>query len=221
MKTAIKLSIEKPCKENYNHFAPTSKGGFCNSCKKEVIDFTKMQAEEITNYFKTHTKQNTCGRFNNSQLKTYILKPTRNKWWLPVSNFGLACLAFFTISTTQAQEPKTNSNTIIPSKNSQKPFVVKGTILDETGLPLPSATILLEGTSIGTTTDFDGNFEFPKKLKQGDVLQISYVGYQPKKIKLTENNSLNEISLQVAMSDFDVVIMGTAVTKKVYTSKGN
>ena len=36
--------------------------------------------------------------------------------------------------------------------------IVKGTVVDETGMPLLGATIIVEGTSYGATTDFDGNY---------------------------------------------------------------
>ena len=36
--------------------------------------------------------------------------------------------------------------------------IVKGTVVDETGMPLLGATIVVEGTTNGVTTDFDGNF---------------------------------------------------------------
>ena len=52
---------------------------------------------------------------------------------------------------------------------------VNGTVLDESGLPLPGATILVKGTTNGTSTDFDGNFSL--NVQGGKELEISYVGY--------------------------------------------
>ena len=59
------------------------------------------------------------------------------------------------------------------------PFVwaqncVTGTVNDETGLPLPGTTVVVEGTSRGVATDFDGNFSI--EAEQGEVLVITYVG---------------------------------------------
>ena len=53
--------------------------------------------------------------------------------------------------------------------------VITGTVVDETGEPLIGATVLVEGTTIGTATDLDGNFAI--KCKPGAKLRFSYVGY--------------------------------------------
>ena len=55
---------------------------------------------------------------------------------------------------------------------------VSGTVSDENGLPLIGATVVISGTSSGTTTDFDGNYKI--NANTGDVLIFSYVGYKNK-----------------------------------------
>ena len=52
---------------------------------------------------------------------------------------------------------------------------ISGVVTDDNGLPLPAATVLVKGTSNGTSTDFDGNYSITANT--GDVLQFSYVGY--------------------------------------------
>ncbi|WP_104733908.1 vWA domain-containing protein [Hanstruepera ponticola] len=52
---------------------------------------------------------------------------------------------------------------------------ISGTIADENGLPLPGVNIMVKRTSIGTQTDFDGNYEIKANL--GDILTYSYLGY--------------------------------------------
>ena len=73
----------------------------------------------------------------------------------------------------------------------QEQKTITGTITDETGLPLPGATVLEVGTSNGTTTDFDGNFT----IEVGDdaFVSISYVGYQT--LTLASNADFSKISL--------------------------
>ena len=219
MNNAIKLDIKSPCSENFNTFKPTANGGFCNSCQHEVVDFTKMSSEEIITYFNTKNTTNTCGRFKNTQLSTINAVPKRSRLsWM--TGFGLACLSLFSFGTTQAQEKNTDNTTnSIKSTTVERNITVKGTIVDQDGLPLPSATILLVGTNKGTTTDFDGHFEFPEKLKKGDMLSISYVGYESKKVKIDSDSTDTNIQLNVDMSLDSCVIMGKVATKKVYKSK--
>jgi hypothetical protein len=217
MNNAIKLDIKSPCSEDFNKFKPTTKGGFCATCTKEVIDFSKMNSEEIINYFNTKNTDNTCGRFKSEQLITHQIPVKRSKLsWL--TGIGLACLSFFSFGTANAQVKTTENNTI-ESASSKENLTIKGTITDQHGLPLPSANVLLEGTSIGTATDFDGNFEFPQKLKKGDVLQISYVGYEPKKVVIDGKSKDQTIQLNINMNVGSVIMMGKVSSKKLYKSK--
>lgn len=54
---------------------------------------------------------------------------------------------------------------------------ITGTVLDETGEGVIGASVLQEGTTNGTITDFDGNFTL--NCPEGAILNFSYVGYQP------------------------------------------
>jgi hypothetical protein len=52
--------------------------------------------------------------------------------------------------------------------------VITGNVSDDNSLALPGATVLVEGTSNGVTTDFDGNYSISASV--GDVLVFSFVG---------------------------------------------
>lgn len=65
---------------------------------------------------------------------------------------------------------------------------VRGSVLDENGDPLVGVTILLQGTTTGTVTDFDGNFALTAPQK--GVLKISYVGYQDQLVKIDGKKNL-------------------------------
>lgn len=62
---------------------------------------------------------------------------------------------------------------------------VKGKVQDETGLPLPGATVMVTGTSISAVTDIDGNFEIA--AANGATLDIMYVGYKTQVVAVTGN----------------------------------
>ncbi|MGB2686375.1 MAG: carboxypeptidase-like regulatory domain-containing protein, partial [Olleya sp.] len=177
MKNQINLNITTPCNQNYNQFTPTLKGGFCNACTKEVIDFTEMTTEDIGLYFNTKQTTNVCGRFKNAQLTTLSVKAKKSKLSF-ISAIGLACLALFSLTTAKAQDNLSRVKTSKIKINQNKANItVKGTVYDNDGLPLPTANVVLQGTTVGVTTDFDGQFIFPEKLKEGDILVFSYVGY--------------------------------------------
>ena len=64
---------------------------------------------------------------------------------------------------------------------------ITGTITDEMGLPLPGATVVIENTTRGVSSDFDGNFSID--AESGEVLVISFVGYADHRVTVgTEDN---------------------------------
>lgn len=66
--------------------------------------------------------------------------------------------------------------------------IVKGTVVDEAGTPLLGATIIVEGTANGATTDFDGNYLLNVK-KEDAVLVFSYLGFETQKISLGDQKN--------------------------------
>jgi len=70
---------------------------------------------------------------------------------------------------------------------------VNGTVTDESGQRQPGATIIVENSNRGVTTDFDGNFTI--NAQAGEVLIVSYVGYQDNRVTVGNETSYI-ISLQ-------------------------
>ena len=219
MENQFSLQVNKPCSEKFNSFKPTEKGGFCNSCAKEVVDFTGMTSQEVINYFTKNNSTNTCGQFKQDQLTSYTGQIPKTKRYSYLSAIALAVFSFFSLNNLQAQEVKdTEGKNSIKIKNDQKTINVKGTVVDESG-PLPGVSILLQGTHIGTETDFDGNFKFPQKLKKGDILVFSFLGMESKKIVINNKKSVSKIELKVDMKMSSCILMGKVAVKKVYSSK--
>ena len=75
-----------------------------------------------------------------------------------------------------------------------------GMVVDQNNEPLPGASVVIKGTTTGTTTDFDGKFSI--NLSQGDVLVVSYVGFSTNEVTfdggdltvvLNEGEALDEV----------------------------
>ncbi len=81
---------------------------------------------------------------------------------------------------------------------------ISGTISDNSGLPLPGATVLVKGTSNGTSTDFDGKYSI--KANQGATLVVSFVGYSSKEVKVGASNSINVTLSEDAQALEEVVV---------------
>ena len=79
-----------------------------------------------------------------------------------------------------------------------------GTVIDADGVPIPGATVIIAGTSEGTTTDFDGNFSI--SAETGAVLEFSSIGFETQMVTLSGQSNLT-IALQDSVSQLDEIIV--------------
>ncbi|WP_431110241.1 carboxypeptidase-like regulatory domain-containing protein [Winogradskyella poriferorum] len=120
--------------------------------------------------------------------------------------FGFALVLMMTLFTFNTAFGQTKEVT--------QERTIKGLVSNEDG-PLPGANITLEGTRVGAVTDDEGKFTFPKKLKTGDVLVFSYLGYETQKVSITDKTSFITLELTPDM----VEMIGAVDTNKPYKSK--
>jgi hypothetical protein len=78
--------------------------------------------------------------------------------------------------------------------------------------PLPGASIVIQGTSEGTTTDFDGNFSI--ESSQGSSLVISYVGYESQIIVVSSSQINVQLVSDNALDEVVVTALGISREKK-------
>ncbi len=92
---------------------------------------------------------------------------------------------------------------------------VKGTVIDADGSePMIGVSILVKGATVGTVTDFDGNFELTVPEKA--TLQFSYLGYKTIEVRAVEN--MNVIMESDALQLQEVVSLGYSAVKKAELS---
>ena len=100
----------------------------------------------------------------------------------------------------------------------KKEIVVKGNVKDERGEPMPGATIILKGTTIGITSNETGDFTLLLPAKDSLILLVSFIGYETQEIKVQGDKKLN-IRMKIETSALeDVVVTGYAnIDKKSFT----
>lgn len=69
-----KISIPKPCHEDWNKMTTNEKGRFCGSCVKTVVDFTEKSAKEIQEFFTENKGKRICGHFKRKQLDSIVIQ---------------------------------------------------------------------------------------------------------------------------------------------------
>ncbi|WP_282124708.1 SusC/RagA family TonB-linked outer membrane protein [Algibacter mikhailovii] len=89
---------------------------------------------------------------------------------------------------------------------------ISGKVTDESSQPLPGVSILIEGTTTGVTTDFDGKYEV--NVEQGQVLLFSYIGFIGQEVTIQNQTVLNVILKENLEQLDDVVVIGYGTAKK-------
>jgi iron complex outermembrane receptor protein len=85
-------------------------------------------------------------------------------------------------------------------------YQVNGKVTDVNNQPLPGVSVMVEGTSRGTTTDFDGNYMI--KVSLNENLIFSYVGYNEKKLQMDGTKTFN-VTLVSGVSLNEIVVVGS------------
>ena len=114
-------------------------------------------------------------------------------------HYFLTCMAFLCIQGMMAQTK-----------------TVSGNVTDASdGSPLPGVNILVQGTTNGTQTDFDGNYSI--EASEGNVLVISYLGMKSQNVTVGSSNTI-DVSMEVDASQLDeVVVTALGIKRKEKT----
>ncbi|MFD1615244.1 carboxypeptidase-like regulatory domain-containing protein [Gelatiniphilus marinus] len=137
------------------------------------------------------------------------LTRTQKKACKSLSFIAIFMIATLAYSPVYGQNKKATS-TEIP----QNERIIKGIVTSEDG-PVESASITLKGAKVGTVTNAKGEFTFPEPLKTGDVLLISYLGYETIAVKIKSNTTFVKQMLSEDLIEF----VGALNSNKPYKSK--
>lgn len=97
-------------------------------------------------------------------------------------------------------------------QNNEEDVKVSGKVVDENGSGLPGATVLVKGTTLGTTTDMDGAFSL--MVPEDAVISVSFIGFKVKEIPLNGRTFI-EIEMEPDLGDLDeVVVVGYSTQSK-------
>lgn len=216
MKTSFAVSISNPCSENWKAFTPTPTGGFCNSCQKNVIDFTKLSDREIFAFI-SKMPGHACGRFRSDQLKAYdLLPPDKIRPGFMLLKAGVTSLLLLLISkpgAAQTSDIKNQSEVVQQHVNpyhvQSNEILVRGVVTSaEDSLAMPGISVVHRGTAIGTQTDGNGRFELRVDLSKSDVLVFSFISLETQEYKIITEESQNvSIVMKTDKSQLEEVIV--------------
>ena len=177
--------------------------------------------------------------FNHSSLKkriTMMIKKKSNPWArlkyayvLPLAAVAVAAFARPEVSNELAEisTAKVNDLTSIVKaeevksveNSSDEKFKLSGTVVEAEGknVPVMGASVLIKGTTMGTLTDMDGKFTLP--VKKGDVIQVSFVGYQTQSVVVKDESPLTILMRDDVQSMEEMVVVGQTPKEEVKYTK--
>jgi len=115
-----------------------------------------------------------------------------------INRLFFLALLFFSITVHAFQPP---------------PGALKGTVTDENNAPLTGVTIMVKGSQKVSTTDAEGKYSISVD-GPGAILQISYVGYTTKEVKVGKEKSINVTLQSISKQLSDVVVIGYGTSSK-------
>ncbi|MBF0576750.1 SusC/RagA family TonB-linked outer membrane protein [Dysgonomonas sp. GY617] len=132
------------------------------------------------------------------------------KYFLRLCWLGTLCLisgsnVLFPLS---AEEHISNTTSISQQATKRK---ITGIVTDQSG-PLVGVTVTVKGSTIGTVTDLEGVFSLD--VENGQTIDISYLGYVPQSIRITNQTNLNVALKENAAVLDEVVVVGYGTQKK-------
>ncbi len=232
MKTNFQISIPTPCHEDWEKFTPTSTGGFCGSCQKNVIDFSGMSESQLVAYFRDlpTNNQHLCGRFRDDQLqKDYDIKswfPTWNitnktlNYEVPISQFRTS-QNIISLPIIRKMKMVRNMTMAVltfafaESYGQQKR--IAGQVVDSEGLPLPGVSISIKNTTKGIASDKDGKYNLT--VDEKDILVFSFVGFERNEL-ITKDIKPVVAMKETVMGLGEVVVVGYSTKGKMNIMAG-
>lgn len=101
-----------------------------------------------------------------------------------------------------------------PTPQPEQTKTITGKVTDSSGEPLPGATVVVKGTTIGTVTDADGNYSL-SNVPPDATLVFSFVGMQAQEIKIGNQTKINVEMQEESVALEEVVAVGYGTQKKI------
>jgi Ca-activated chloride channel family protein len=98
------------------------------------------------------------------------------------------------------------------SEMSKEKYNIEGVVIDESALPIPGVNIIIKGTTNGTQTNFDGEFNI--EVEKGKTLLFAYVGFKFREVEINEQKDLT-ITMEPNLAELDEVVVTSKEKKGV------
>ena len=221
-----KLTIAKPCKEDWSKMTTSEKGMHCLVCAKQVVDFSKKSKEEIINYLDVANGE-TCGRFKKKQIDVYgegdnAIKKTVIPLYKTIAASIVAVLTAGGPSAIAQVHERLHmggvtSRSIEDVVKNDSNLSIKGKISSHNQLVKNAKVSIYSGgnfiASVLTKIDGKYSFEIGKGvfINNQFTVQVSAAGLETKTIENLEAIK-NEITIDISMQN-EMMLMGKIIAQ--------
>ncbi|WP_320017933.1 TonB-dependent receptor [Labilibaculum manganireducens] len=144
---------------------------------------------------------NCCSKRNSRLLNIKI-------WFKPIVVVCLLMLQVLNVQAVSAKDSVGESK----AETMQVEKKVSGKVIDDQGFPVPGASVVIKGTTIGTITDIDGNYAITSEI--GSVLIFSFIGMETQEVVVGDQSLVNITLLTSSIGLEEVVAVGYGMQKK-------
>lgn len=143
---------------------------------------------------------------------------------MKISSCLLATAFSALVSPAFAADAQVNGKDNVSVHETLQSKTVTGVVVDAAGVPVIGANVIVKGTTVGTITDFDGNYSL--EVPENAVLQISYIGYLTEEVTVGNKSSINVTLKEDSQALDELVVVGygtmrkSDVTGSIATAKG-
>lgn len=125
---------------------------------------------------------------------------------------GAASLGMSLSASSVSKSNPKEGHTLLSALPSALQQTIRGTIVDTNGEPIIGASVQVKGTTIGTITDFDGNFSL--NVNEGAILRVSYIGFVTQDIVIKDKTDFKITLKEDSKTLEEVVVVGYTTQRK-------
>ena len=128
-------------------------------------------------------------------------------WMLKLCLLCLICLGGSNISLQAKTEGNEAVKMLEETSQQQKELLIRGSVKDADGFPLPGVTVQIKGTNQGTTTDADGEYYIMVKEVENPVLVFSFIGMETQEVKFQKGKHRINVVLEESKQQLEEVVV--------------
>ena len=142
-------------------------------------------------------------------------------WMLKLCLLLFICLGGGNISLQAKTEGNETVKMLEGNAQQQKELLIRGSVKDKDGFPLPGVTVQVKGTAQGTTTDEDGEYYIMIKNVEKPILVFSFIGMETQEIKFQKGKHRIDITLEESQQVMEEVVVNGIYTRNIESFTGS